>query len=73
MIPAATQTLTLNGQPQPYRAQTVRELLLAQGLDPEPPGIAVAVNAVVVRRAEWETTQLQPDDRVEIIKATAGG
>ena len=65
--------ITVNGQLQPYQSQTIRELLLARGFDPEKPGIAVAINASIVHRADWNSRQLQPNDRVEIVRATVGG
>jgi len=68
-----SQTFIINGKPEPYCLQTVRDLLVAHGLDPERPGIAVAINNAVVRQVEWNTIQLQPGDRVEIIRAVAGG
>jgi len=37
------------------------------------PGTAVARNEVLVRRASYADTTLQPGDRVEIIHAVAGG
>lgn len=73
MTPTISQTFTVNGTPEPYRRQTVRDLLVTHGFDSERPAIAVAVNNIVVRRVEWNTIQLQPDDRVEIIRAAAGG
>ena len=36
-------------------------------------GIAVALNGTVVPRSEWATTQLESDDRIEILTAVAGG
>ena len=36
-------------------------------------GVAVAVNGTVVRSAEWPTTTLRPDDRVEVVTAHQGG
>ncbi|WP_322799039.1 sulfur carrier protein ThiS [Thermoflexus sp.] len=66
-------TLIVNGQPRPYQPQTIRELLATLGLDPERPGIAVAVNAAVIPRPEWGDVRLQPGDRVEIVQAVAGG
>jgi sulfur carrier protein len=73
MTPSITQTIIVNGQSHPYYPQTVRELLVACGIDPSQPGIAVAVNAYVIPRNDWDTTQLQPDDRIEIVYARAGG
>ncbi len=66
-------TLIVNGQNQPFRPATIAELLQRQGLDPQRPGIAVAVNAEVISRAQWERHALGPGDRVEIVQAQAGG
>jgi len=65
--------LTVNGQPYSYQPGTIRELLARLGLDPDRPGIAVAVNATVIPRSEWGRVALQPGDRVEIVHAVAGG
>lgn len=35
--------------------------------------VAVAVNAGVVPRSQWDTTRLGPGDRIELLAATAGG
>ena len=35
--------------------------------------IAVELNRTVVRRADWSTTTLQDDDRVEIMHFVGGG
>ncbi len=68
-----TGTISVNGESRPYADQTVRELLAACGIDPEHPGIAVAINAGVTPRAEWATKRLKPGDRVEVVQARAGG
>uniref|UniRef100_A0A7C1FPC6 Sulfur carrier protein ThiS n=1 Tax=Caldilinea aerophila TaxID=133453 RepID=A0A7C1FPC6_9CHLR len=65
--------ITVNGEDQPYRAQTVAELLAMQGIAPDRAGIAVAVNGKVIARDRWQEHRLQPNDRVEIVKAVAGG
>ena len=36
-------------------------------------GLAVALNGEVLPRREWEARELQPDDRVEVLDARAGG
>ncbi|MEM2237715.1 MAG: sulfur carrier protein ThiS [Candidatus Caldarchaeum sp.] len=66
-------TITVNGRPRPYVERTVDELLRSLGLDPEKPGIAVAVNSEVVPRSMWRSTRLRPLDRVEVVTAVAGG
>lgn len=35
--------------------------------------VAVALNAGVVPRSQWEATRLGPGDSVELLAATAGG
>jgi sulfur carrier protein len=41
--------------------------------EPAPGGIAVAVDRCVIPRSEWATTVAQPDSRIEVVTATAGG
>ena len=36
-------------------------------------GIAVAINSTIVPRQKWTETQLNQDDKLTIITATAGG
>ena len=35
--------------------------------------IAIELNHSVVRRAEWQKTELSPDDQVEIVHFVGGG
>jgi len=57
------------GQPVP-----VTWILAKRGIDPEKSGgIAVAVNDRVVRRDDWEGTEVADGDRVEIVTARQGG
>lgn len=67
-------TLTVNGEPRSFpESTTVETLLRTLGLDPTQPGIAVAVNLNVVRRAEWAQAVLADGDAVELVTATQGG
>lgn len=67
-------TILVNGQPRPFTPnQTVRDVVVTIGLDPDRPGIAVALNGQVVPRARWAETRLHPNDKVEIIHAVPGG
>ena len=68
-----TETITVNGATRPCEEETVRDLLAACGIDPDRPGIAVAVNAGVTPRSAWATTRVRPGDRVDIVEAKAGG
>ncbi len=63
--------LHVNAQPLETQAQTLAELL--QELQIAPPGIAVAVNESVVRRAHHTEFALNPGDKIEIIRAVQGG
>ena len=70
----STMPVRVNGDPHEVPAPlTLEELLRHLGRNPDLPGIAVAVNDTVVRRADWETTALVEDDRVELITASQGG
>lgn len=68
-----TVRIELNGDDVSFTVGSVRELLELRGIDPTRPGVAVAINDRVVRRAEWATTMLADGDRVEIITAMQGG
>ncbi|MHB8373192.1 MAG: sulfur carrier protein ThiS [Vulcanimicrobiaceae bacterium] len=50
---------------------TIGQLLDELGASPQ--GIAVACNEHVIRRADYATHQLEEEDRLEIIRAVAGG
>ena len=68
-----SETITVNGESRPWQAQTVAELLVADGLMTGKGGLAVALNASVVPRGEWDTTPVDPDDRIEIVHIVRGG
>lgn len=62
----------VNGQMRElHEGTTVSELLTSLGIDSA--GIAVACNERVVRRSEYARRRIDEGDRVEIIKAVAGG
>ncbi|MDR6175803.1 sulfur carrier protein [Nocardioides zeae] len=63
--------LALNGEPTPTDATTVAALVAATVGDPA--GHAVALNGVVVRRADHHDTPLADGDVVEIVTAVQGG
>jgi sulfur carrier protein len=52
---------------------TVSSVLAELALARQDRGVAVAVNAAVVPRSEWNTTSLAPGDRVEVLVAVQGG
>ncbi|MFP5361491.1 MAG: sulfur carrier protein ThiS [Thermoleophilia bacterium] len=64
----------VNGEPVDAGGEpTIRDVLLAHGVDPEAAGIAVAVDAEVARRGVWETRTLADGAHVEIVRAVQGG
>lgn len=66
--------LAVNGDVQEFAGPPSLAELLKGALGPEaPPGVAVAVNGEVVRRAAWPDVRLAEGDEVEIVKATQGG
>jgi sulfur carrier protein len=63
---------TINGEELELReGMTVGQLLELLGAQRS--GIAVACNEAVIRRSHYDEHRLQPGDRIEIIKAVAGG
>ena len=65
--------IRINGAEEDVTAMTVSELLAARGVDPAARFLAVAVNGSVVRRSEWPSRPLAPDDNVEIVRPYQGG
>ena len=65
--------IRINGAEEEVAAVTVSDLLAARGVDPAARFLAVAVNGSVVRRSEWPSHSLAPDDNVEIVRPYQGG
>lgn len=66
--------LTVNGERREYAAANLAELWAAETDEPTPPrGCAMALNGAVVRKDAWAQTALAEGDRVEIVRAFAGG
>jgi sulfur carrier protein len=67
-------TIVLNGEARELApGTTVRGLLEALDVPGGGSGVAVAVDAEVVPRGEWETTKLDDGARVEVLRAIQGG
>ena len=64
--------IELNGAPHAVPALHDLQALIAS-LDLAGKGIAVAVNREVVPRQQWPQRILQPQDRVDIVRAIGGG
>lgn len=66
--------VTVNGDTTQLESGTpVSEIVEMTVGDNRGRGIAVAVNGTVVPRGEWATTELRPNDHIEILTAVAGG
>ena len=68
--------LTVNGEGRDTEVRDLGALWAAETEALEPPsrrGFAIALNGEVVRAARWDETPLNEGDRVEIIRAVAGG
>lgn len=64
--------VSLNGESREVTNPTsVAQLVITLGLKPEQ--VAVELNHIVIRRASWENTQLQDDDKIEIVHFVGGG
>jgi sulfur carrier protein len=67
-------TVLVNGERRELPAgTTVSGLLDALDVPGGVRGVAVAVDAAIVPRGEWETTELDDGARVEVLRAIQGG
>jgi len=67
-------TIVVNGEARDLPpGMTVRALLDALDVPGGATGVAIAVDAEVVPRGEWDTTELDEGARVEILRAIQGG
>ena len=66
--------ILLNGdETQLDDGATVRAAIDALALPAEGRGVAVAVDAEVVPRGQWESTILREGARIEVLRAIQGG
>ncbi|MDR2844619.1 MAG: sulfur carrier protein ThiS [Puniceicoccales bacterium] len=65
--------ILVNDEPREIAADTVLSQLMAEFALRTFDGVAVAVNEVVVARADWEAHALSEGDRLLVIRATQGG
>jgi len=63
--------ITVNGEPREVTG-TVDDVLDALGIEVRR-GMAVAVDAEVVPKSAWSTTQVADGARIEIVTAVQGG
>ncbi len=65
--------VTVNGEGRRLDPQSVSALIASEGFDPARPGLAVAINGMVVPRRDWDSRALQAGDVIEIVKPFSGG
>ncbi|MFN7976865.1 MAG: sulfur carrier protein ThiS [Vicinamibacterales bacterium] len=65
-------TIQLNGEPYDVAGPLSVAALLAH-LTVDPRRVAVELNLVVLKRATFETTMVQPGDVMEIVNFVGGG
>lgn len=65
--------VSLNGEPLASEAASLLLFLQERGIDTDQRGIAVAVNAELVTRSEWERYPINEGDDIEVITAMQGG
>ncbi len=70
---SAAIEVVINGETHSVAAATLPEVLCSLQYDPEQRGIAVALNAEVIPRSEWDSTMISVGDRLEIVGARQGG
>jgi sulfur carrier protein len=67
-------TILLNGEARELPSgTTLRRLLETLDVPGGDRGVAIAVDAEVVPRGKWETTELDDGARVEVLRAIQGG
>lgn len=63
----------INGEPREFGETPLRLSELVERLSLAPQRIAIEVNRQLVRRADWEQTEVHDGDRVEIVHFVGGG
>jgi sulfur carrier protein len=64
--------LQVNGEPKHCPPATALPAFL-ESLGLNPRLVAVEYNGEILHRQYWETTHMQPDDRLEIVTIVGGG
>ena len=62
----------VNGEARDFPSPLSLAQLITE-LDLPPARIAVELNRTVVRRGDWSATELNEDDRIEIVHFVGGG
>lgn len=74
--PPATAAIDVDVNGAPLRVAvgtTLLELAAAHGVTPDTRGVAIARNGTVAPRGTWIRVVIAEGDRIEIVRAAAGG
>jgi len=71
--PDPSVQIQINGEPREFSHASLRLSELVEELALAPQRIAVEVNRQIVRRADWEQTEVSDGDKVEIVHFVGGG
>ncbi len=63
--------MIVNGESHPLDSKNLMQFIKSLGLDPRT--VAVERNGEIVRRDNWEITELRQEDKLEIIRFVGGG
>ncbi|MCC8375526.1 MULTISPECIES: sulfur carrier protein ThiS [Photorhabdus] len=64
--------ITVNDQPMELMAPLAIQQLLEQ-LERTQPGMALAINQIIIPRSEWNTHQINDGDNILLFQAISGG
>jgi sulfur carrier protein len=65
--------LTINGEKRQIENGMLTDVLRHVGVATDRGGVAVAVNDRVIPRTQWDSHEVHPGDRIEVIHAVQGG
>lgn len=63
--------MVVNGENHTFEQSNLMDFIKSLGLDPRT--VAVERNGAIVRRDHWMETNLEAEDRLEIIRFVGGG
>jgi sulfur carrier protein len=65
--------MLVNGKQAEWVSGDLAVFMAQRGYGPDSRGVAVAVNGEVVPRAQWQETQLEEQDSIELVEPVQGG
>ena len=71
--PETTVQVQINGEQREFSDSSLRLSELVERLALAPQRIAIEINRQIVRRTDWQSTELSDGDKVEIVHFVGGG